>query len=152
MTAVPTFHVMRSKEHAAMLVGMMRALYAEDPASTPPDPAHFPKTIDAMLSDPHRGSIVLIMLGHEVVGYAIVVPFYSNELGGTLAFLDELFVTPPVRGQGIASAVFAFLREARPFNAIGILLEVTPSNTRAFELYSRMGFQERTNRTMVLRY
>ncbi len=32
--------------------------------------------------------------GVQLVGYAILIPYWSNEFGGNLLFIDELFVSP----------------------------------------------------------
>jgi hypothetical protein len=30
-------------------------------------------------------------------GYALLIPYWSNELGGTLLYVDEIFVIPEAR-------------------------------------------------------
>ena len=51
--------------------------------------------------------------------------------------LDSLFVFPEFRGQGIASDVIRYCQKCSPF----LYLYVFRNNTRAIELYKRMGFQ-----------
>ena len=52
---------------------------------------------------------MLFLEQHDIRGYAIVIPFWSNEVGGNVLFIDELFVKPPARPEhraavpGIAS-------------------------------------------------
>jgi ribosomal protein S18 acetylase RimI-like enzyme len=134
----------------AAVVQMMAALYHEDPPQKPVDPESFGRTIRRFLDQTHTGRIVLFWLLDEIVGYAIVVPYWSNELGGSLAFLDELYVVPQARKRGIATAFLNSLREQRPFDALVALLEVSPDNVRAKRLYAAMGFRKRKNETMVL--
>ena len=73
-------------------------------------------------------------------GYALLIPYWSNECGGTVLFVDELFVSPQFCGRGIASRFFTYLAAKRPFNAVGVALEVGPGNERAQRFYESLGF------------
>ena len=42
------------------------------------------------------------------VGYALVCPTYSNEAGGMLITLDELFILPAFRGRGLGSGFMRY--------------------------------------------
>lgn len=130
---------------------MMRALYDEDRAAHPVDDAGFPKTVEVLLADPSRGQIVLFDEGELLQGYALLIPYWSNEFGGTLLFVDELFVTPHARGRGIAKSFFRYLREQRPYKAVALALEVTPANAKAHSLYTSLGFEKRENSLLTLR-
>jgi GNAT superfamily N-acetyltransferase len=130
---------------------MMRELYDTDAPDLHVNPDHFPKTIHRLLADPSRGRILLFMRGEALCGYALLIPFWSNEFGGTLLFVDELFVDEACRGQGIAHAFFAFLAAQPPFDAVALALEVAPRNARARALYESMGFHERHHRMMTRR-
>ena len=129
---------------------MMAGLYREDPPQKPIDPDAFQRTVHRFLDHPLTGQIILFWMNKEIVGYAIVVPCWSNELGGTLAFVDELYVVPHARRRGIASAFLNDLRKHRPFQAVAAMLEVSPDNARARQLYAALGFQKRKNETMAL--
>ncbi len=106
---------------------MMHCLHSEDEAASPVDQSRFPLTIDFFLANPSQGRIVLFEEGAALRGYALLVPYWSNEFGGTLVVVDELFVTPMARNRGIARTFFRFLVEHRPFEAIALTLEVSPA-------------------------
>lgn len=144
------FRPMVDRATEQVVAAMMAALYREDPPQKPVDPASFRRTIAHFLDHRETGQITLFWMGDEIVGYAIVIPYWSNELGGNLAFVDELYVVPEVRRRGIASAFLMGIREQRPFEAIAAMLEISPENARAQQLYAAMGFQKRKNETMVL--
>jgi ribosomal protein S18 acetylase RimI-like enzyme len=127
---------------------MMHQLYREDHSTTPPASRNFQRTIDQLLTHPHAGKIVLFLRNNTPVGYALLIPYWSNEFGGTILFIDELFVSPNHRSQGIARGLFAWLHHHRPFNSLALLLEVSPTNTRAKKLYHSLGFADRTNSIM----
>jgi GNAT superfamily N-acetyltransferase len=145
------FETLTDDRHAAEVLAMMRGLYVEDEPAHPVDQERFPLTIDFLLREPARGSIVLITEGRSVRGYAILIPYWSNEFGGTLLCVDELFVAPEARNRGIAHRFFEFLKEKKPFDAVAIALEVSPGNLRAQRLYHSIGFRRRRNATLICR-
>lgn len=133
------------------VVAMMRGLYAEDPASAPADAARFPETIRVLMAHPERGRVVLILADDDPRGYALLVPYWSNEFGGMLLFIDELFVKPEARGRGLGRGLVEWVKAERPFDAVAVLLEVSPVNVRARRLYESLGFVPRANALLVCR-
>jgi ribosomal protein S18 acetylase RimI-like enzyme len=76
-----------------------------------------------------------------VSGYALLVPFYSNEFGGVVCEVDELYVRPLARGRGLGRALFTAIDEGRFGSFVATALGVTPGNDRARALYERIGFR-----------
>ncbi len=146
-----TFSPMRDTSHSGTLVLMMQGLYDADPASHPVLPSHFPKTISRLLSRPESGTILLFLDADTPIGYALLIPYWSNEFGGNLLFIDELFVSPSRRGQGIAKAFFIHLEQNPPPDTVALALEVTPNNLKAKELYHSLGFEKRKNDLLIQR-
>src|SRR5579862_9464686 len=104
-----SFTTMRDLEHKTELLAMMRALYAEDEAASPVDHSRFPVNIVALIAQPSRGQIVLFKEGDLLRGYAFLIPYWSNEFGGTLLHVDEMFVLSGARNRGIGRAFFKYL-------------------------------------------
>lgn len=148
-TEAAAFEEMTGTANVSAVVAMMNGLYDEDPASGQLDRGRFGRTIELFLAQPQRGSVMLIRVRGELAGYALLVPYFSNELGGVILFIDELFVLPPHRGRGLGRGLIGFLASARPMDAVALGLEVTPGNTRARALYERLGFSPRRNTTMI---
>jgi len=136
---------------ASDVLAMMRALYVEDEPAFAVDHRRFPLTIEFLLAEPSRGSVIVFADGTGLRGYAILIPYWSNEFGGTLLCVDELFVVPEARNRGIGHQFFEFLSRTRPFDAIAIGLEVSPGNVRAQRLYESIGFRRRRNATLIRR-
>jgi len=144
-----TFNTLSEPEHAPAVVEMMTALYAEDAAGHPVSASHFPETIGHLMNSPQEGRIVLFRESGTVVGYALLIPYWSNEFGGRIVFVDEIYVRPEDRNRGIATAFFETLRNQRPFGAVALALEVSPENGKARRLYETLGFEGRELATMV---
>ena len=150
MTSVE-FVTMIDRRWTPDVLRMMRELYEVDAHDLRVDPAAFPSTIDYLLDNPESGQIVLLTDGRVLHGYALLVSYWSNEWGGVVLLLDELFVDKEFRGRGTAKAFLKDLDHERPFGAVVVALEVSPKNTAARTLYESMGFSERYLRTMTHR-
>jgi len=143
------FSVMGDLQRRDEVVKMMRGLYEEDQAAHAPNFSLFPATVERLLSNPSAGQIVLFHEREELVGYAILIPYWSNEFGGNLLFVDELFVAPAYRNRGIAHRFFARIGQERPFDAVALALEVSPGNRNANRLYESLGFERRENAVLL---
>jgi len=101
-------------------------------------------TYRALKRKPDKGRLVVFQRDEEVVGYAILIFFFSNEFGGDLVDIDEILVTESARGEGVGKAFFKWL--ARTYKkAVGWSLQVRPGNRKARRLYASQGFLASTN-------
>ncbi len=129
------------------VVAMCMALNAEDPGPAPVSPQQMRRTLAALREKPIRGRAVVCDVAGDAVGYALLISFWSNELGGEICTIDELFVLPEHRGRGLATALLERLaggdRSLWPAEAAALTLEVSPGNQRARALYERLGFERR---------
>jgi ribosomal protein S18 acetylase RimI-like enzyme len=92
---------------------------------------------------PLRGRVVALEVDGRVCGYAVLITFWSNEIGGEGCLIDELYVEPEYRGRGHASGLFERLAARSDPSLpdyVALVLEVTPANARAYRLYQRLGF------------
>jgi GNAT superfamily N-acetyltransferase len=130
------------------------ALYEEDPSPEPVPRAMVRRTLAVLRAEPVRGRAVVLEIGGRVAGYALLISFWSNELGGELCTIDELYVDAAERGRGWAGELLAALAVPGglwPEGAVALELETTPGNERARRLYERAGFVGRKNLTMLRR-
>ena len=75
----------------------------------------------------------------NTAGYALTVPYASQEFGGTVLWIDELFVLPEYRGQGLAREFFGYVQSLS--GNIMLRLEAEPDNELAIKLYKSLGFE-----------
>jgi GNAT superfamily N-acetyltransferase len=79
----------------------------------------------------------------EAAGYALFFPYYSTWVGAGL-YLEDVFVRPHFRGQGIGMALLAAVaRIALQKNSRTMRWEVLNWNDRAISLYKALGAEFR---------
>lgn len=125
------------------ITGLCLALNAEDPGPLPVGQEQIRRTLATFEAEPWRGRAVVLDLGGQVAGYALLVSVWSNELGGEVCVVDELFVGPEWRGRGMGSSLLDELAtgsELWPTPLAAVALEVSPANARVGGLYRRLGF------------
>src|SRR5262245_29205582 len=125
------------------VVTMCLRLYIEDPGPVVIDSGRVRRTLDVFRREPHRGRAVVAEWEGRPVGYALLVPFWSNELGGCVCEVDELYVEAQFRSRGIGRALFDAIEAGEIWEdtTVAIALGVTKSNDRARSLYQRVGFR-----------
>jgi|SRR5271170_1136412 len=117
------------------IVSMCLELNSEDPGPTPVPPEQVQRTLSTLREQPHRGRAVVCIKDRRVVGYALLISFWSNEL----------YVAPQYRRSGLATNLLQRLAEGGqslwPAKPVALALEVAPQNHRAMALYRRLGFR-----------
>src|SRR5215472_13147729 len=127
---------------------MVAALNSEDPGDEPVPPDNVRRTLDALRREPVRGVVAVLDDRGRARGYALLISFWSNELGGETCEIDELYVAPELRGHGLASRLVTSLKDGTgpwPRVPVALSLQVTPNNERARRLYRRLGFSDWKN-------
>jgi ribosomal protein S18 acetylase RimI-like enzyme len=137
------------------LIALCRQLYDEDPGTRPVPEAHMRRTLDRLREEPIRGFALALEDRGQVQGYALLISFWSNELGGEICTIDELYVAPELRSQGYGSGLIRDLLAGSPIwprERMALDLEVTPTNQRARKLYAGLGFAPLRNAHLRLRF
>jgi len=132
------------------IVVLMQRYYAEDGY---PFDAHAARdAVEGLLARPDFGQLWCVQAGSETVGYFVLTLGYSLEYRGVDAFLDELYLLPAYRGQGIGTRAVACVQDsARALGVRALHLEVEKDKTPAIGLYRRWGFEEHNRFLMTKR-
>ena len=129
------------------LLKMIFSLYNEDSEGEQISECKINNTINEYEKNPQKISIYLFKKGEENIGYALLIFFWSNEYGGNILTIDELYVVEKYRGKGVATEFLSHIETIE--NIVTLQLETTPSNQRAFEYYERLGFLPSQNTHLI---
>jgi GNAT superfamily N-acetyltransferase len=121
------------------------SLYREDLPEREMTAEKFDLTFWEFTNKPDKGRIVVFDRDNLVVGYAIIVFYWSNEYGGDFIEVDELFVRQDDRGKRIATTFFDWLEKTWDKKIVALSLQTTPANDRALTFYQRLGFKNSLN-------
>lgn len=139
-------------EASDVIVTLLSAQLVEHEIETPADLLH--SVVDSVLSDSRHGFILLAANDGEAIGVSYAASHLSAEHGGTVGWLEELYVRGEWRGRGVGSALLeATIARAQELRWRGLELEVVAGHERAAALYLRHGFNAlpRTRYTHLFR-
>lgn len=96
---------------------------------------------EIMSGSPYAAAYVYESNG-KIAGYVLLAFTYSNEAGGMVMWIEEIYILPQYQGLGFGKEMFAFLETEYEDKVARIRLEVEDSNRRAVDLYRRIGFAD----------
>ena len=92
---------------------------------------------------------VLILVDGQPAGYLYITLCYSAEVGGRCVFLEEIYLAPKFRGQGLGGEILSWIEQQYP-SARRFRLEVNGINRNAVHLYEKMGYEYLRYEQMVI--
>lgn len=125
---------------AHAVIAMMEEFYAID--NYPIDAAVSRGLFLEFLENEALGRGWIILHDGKPVGYVILTFVFSFEYKGRIAFLDELFLSPDVRGLGLGKLTLDFINEQAKLLSVKIIyLEIEGHNSVAQKLYLSKGYE-----------
>lgn len=107
------------------------------------DPRVLHAGVEALLSDPARGTYYLAEEAGEVVGQAMVTTEWSDWRNAPIWWIQSVYVAPDRRRSGVYRTLHRHVRErARAEGAAGLRLYVDRDNRRARDAYRELGMEE----------
>jgi ribosomal protein S18 acetylase RimI-like enzyme len=126
-----------------------KAFYSSSAVAHTIPQSHHLKTFEQLMeSDTYAQCYMIEQLG-KPVGYALTAKTFSQEAGGMVVWIEELFILPQYRDKGLATEFFTFLKQNVEPHVARLRLEVSPDNADALRLYERLGFEELPYKQMV---
>ena len=123
------------------LVELMQEFYSESGYSL--DRQHAEAAFSRLFHNPDLGCVWLAEQHGAAAGHAVLTLHYIMEHAGFSAYIDDLFVKPAFRRQGIARALLAELwSECARRDCKSIYVEVGSDNSPAIALYRRLGLRQ----------
>lgn len=121
------------------LAGLMRAFYAESGYVLAE--ARAAAAFRELLERPDRGRVWLIGLRGEAAGYVVVTFVFAMGHGGLAAVVDDFYVRPEARGEGLGKGALAAARRVcQELGVRALRVEVGADNAVARAAYRGAGF------------
>ena len=131
---------MRSEDKKTYME-MAREFYHSDAVLHPVPDTYFERTADEALRSDVYAEIFLFECENEAAGYGLIAKTYSQEAGGMVWWIEEVYVREAFRSKGIGREFFADLDKVKGSAVTRMRLEVEEDNTRAVALYKKLGYK-----------
>lgn len=137
------------QEHEINLVlPMMKDFYEIDNYAF--DEKSTEKNFKIFIKNETLGQAFLLKNEENVVGYMIMNYIFSFEFGGTMCFLDELYIAPEFQGKKYGGLAVEFAQKFGKEKGLKMMfLEVEHHNERAVHLYKKLGFEMHNRNIMT---
>lgn len=136
------------KSDSSSLYSMINKLYEEDPGYAKIDDSKISNTIHELTKHKEKGKIFIFKSEEKLIGYSILINYWSNEYGGNILVIDEIYILPKYRQKGYGKTFLKHLIKENNKTSKGIQLEVGKKNKKAYQLYKNFGFSEIDNKIM----
>ena len=129
-----------TQEDKAVFLNMAQQFYSSKAVSHNIDRHIIETTFDTAINKPHLVRAFIIEDNSIPVGFALLSFYYATEVGGLVVLLEDLYLDESCRGKGLGSEFMRFIEHeytaAKRFH-----LEVAKDNTRAIDLYKKLGYE-----------
>lgn len=134
----------------AALVGLMAEFHGESGRAL--DGAQATQSFQRLLEDADRGAAWIARRGSDAAGYVVLTRKHSMDAPGDDGFIEDLYVRPSFRRQGVGSALLSMLFDECRRSRISLLqVEVNAENRAATSLYYAFGLMGTQRRMLMLR-
>lgn len=120
-------------------IKMAKDFYSSPAVLSPVPESHFKATFDEIMKGPAYTEAFIFESNSEIAGYGLIARTYSQEAGGIVIWIEEIYVKEEFRNKGLGSEFIEYVKENIP--AKRYRLETEPDNHKAQELYKRHGFE-----------
>ena len=124
-----------------LYITMAEEFYNSDAVLHPIPRDYFEKTANEALRSDEYAEIYLLEYEGETAGYGLTARTFSQEAGGQVLWIEELYIRKEFRSKGLGREFFSSLEDKNRGEIVRLRLEVEADNTRAISLYERLGYE-----------
>ena len=109
---------------------------------TPLSDEHLLEALVPLISNKQLGDLLVAEQGEELAGYLVITWGWGIESGGAEALIDEMYVSPAYRNQGVGTLLMTEAQSRASSKDVKVIfLETEQNNPESRELYDRLGFE-----------
>ena len=124
-----------------LYIKMAEEFYSSDAVLHPIPEDHFEKTADEALRSDAYAEIYLLEYEGVPAGYGLTARTFSQEAGGQVLWIEELYIRKEFRSKGLGRKFFSWLEDKNRGKIARFRLEVEEENSRAISLYEKLGYE-----------
>lgn len=102
------------------VVELVKSLYRDDPEGKPVFDEKINRTFNELTKHPDKGTIMIIEADSKTIGYSILINSWSNEYGGNILDIDELYIKSNYRRKEIGSKFIQYLIDNKFNNSVAV--------------------------------
>lgn len=120
---------------------MAKAFFESEAVLSPIPAENIEKTFDLLMEGSPFASAYIFEEKGKAVGYALLAHTWSQEAGGEVVWIEEIYLLPKARSKGYGKEFFLFLENDLKKSAKRFRMDVEKENERAIALYRSLGFE-----------
>ncbi|MBS4961198.1 MAG: GNAT family N-acetyltransferase [Clostridiales bacterium] len=121
-------------------IEMATDFYHSNAVLAPVPVQHLKATFEEMVNSDRYVDGYFIEQDGKTAGFGLLAKTFSQESGGIVVWIEELYIKPEYRSLGLGKQFFQFIEKTYP-QATRFRLETEPENDRAMKLYRSLGFE-----------
>ena len=129
-----------TQEDKNIFMAMAKDFYSSKAVAHNIDNKIIEATFDTAIDKPHVVRAFIIEDSGIPVGFALLSFYFATEVGGLVVLLEDLYLAEACRSKGLGREFIRFIEQEYP-SAKRFHLEVTKENTRAIDLYRKLGYE-----------
>ncbi len=122
-------------------IGMAEEFYHSDAVLAPIPRTFIERTVEEALRSDTYAEIFLLEYEGETAGYALIAKTFSQEAGGMVWWIEEVYIRELFRSKGLGREFFEYIENHKDEGVARLRLEVEEENIRAVSLYERLGYK-----------
>lgn len=138
-----------NREDRELFLDLTAEFYSTDAVSHPIPYEFHEKTFDELMRSDDYMEVFILEYNGKSAGYCMIAKTYSQEAGGMVMWIEELYILREYRSKGLGKELFRFLEETKDDSIARLRLEVEADNNIAKSLYQKMGFKELEYQQMI---
>lgn len=128
-----------TEKDEALFLSYLEKFYHSEAVLHPTDSALHSRIFKEVMRSEDYLLCYLFSFDEEDAGYALLSKSFCPEVGGSIIWIEQLFIDESFRKKGIARDFLSFLE--KEYSPDRIRLEVEEDNEKAISLYKKQGYR-----------